>query len=173
MVELLEHHIARPQEHPAGLGTPVPSVVETDDRAARRSLREQTAAFLAAYPRTDAEWSVPGRGGPRLLGLGELERLRDDLAARLRSARAAIAERAEFEERNRVLLERMRLEPGRHKFIRIPAVDVGEFGCGVYSVRPRLGIVGMLMGWWQVKLSSGCPLPRGPGSDPRGPAPHP
>jgi hypothetical protein len=26
-------------------------------------------------------------------------------------------------------------------------------------VRPRLGLIGMLMGWWQVKLSSGCPLP--------------
>jgi hypothetical protein len=25
-------------------------------------------------------------------------------------------------------------------------------------VRPRLGLIGMLMGWWQVKLSSGCPL---------------
>jgi hypothetical protein len=28
-------------------------------------------------------------------------------------------------------------------------------------VRPRLGLIGMLMGWWQVKLSSGCPLPAG------------
>jgi len=25
-------------------------------------------------------------------------------------------------------------------------------------VRPRVGLVGMFMGWWQVKLSSGCPL---------------
>jgi hypothetical protein len=25
-------------------------------------------------------------------------------------------------------------------------------------VRPRLGLIGMLCGWWQVKLSSGCPL---------------
>ena len=180
-MELLEHHIAAPQEHPAALGTRLPSVVETDERAARRSLREQiaklerelAAAFLAAYPRALADWSVPGRGGPRLLSLGELERLRDALAARLHSARAAIAERAEFEERNRVLLERMRLEPGRHKFVRIAAVDVGESGCGVYSVRPRLGIVGMLMGWWQVKLSSGCPLPQGSGRDARGPAPRP
>jgi hypothetical protein len=28
----------------------------------------------------------------------------------------------------------------------------------VWHVRPRLGLVGMLAGWWQVKLSSGCPL---------------
>jgi len=38
---------------------------------------------------------------------------------------------------------------------------VGEPGCGVWQVRPRLGLIGMLMGWWQVKLSSGCPLPGG------------
>ena len=173
---LLEQHIAGPQEQPAAPAAVLPAVVETDQAAARRSLRDQiaklerelAAAFLAAYPHAYADWSVPGRGGPRLLGLGELERLRDDLAERLHGARAAIAERADFEERNRVLLERMRLEPGRHKFVRIAAVDVGEFGCGTYSVRPRLGIVGMLMGWWQVKLSSGCPLARGPGRDARG-----
>jgi hypothetical protein len=177
-VELLEQDIAGPQEQSAALAAVLPNVVETDERSARRSLRDQIAklerelasAFLAAYPRAHADWSVPGRGGPRLLGLGELERLRDELAERLRSARAAIAERADFEERNRVLLERMRLEPGRHKFVRIAAVDVGEYGCGVYSVRPRLGIIGMLMGWWQVKLSSGCPLARGPGLDARGSA---
>jgi len=176
-VELLEQHIAGPQEHVAPV---LPGVVETDERAARRSLRAQIAklerdlgaAFLAAYPGTRAEWSVPARGGPRLLGLGELERLRDDLAERLHGARAAISERAEFEERNRVLLERMRLEPGRYKFVRVAAADVGQSGCGDYRVRPRLGIIGMLMGWWQVKLSSGCPLPREPGHDARGAAPR-
>jgi hypothetical protein len=178
-VALLEQHIAGPQEQPAVPAAALPAVVETDEAAARRSLRDQIAklerdlagAFLAAYPRAQADWSVPGRGGPRLLGLGELERLRDDLADRLRGARAAIAERADFEERNRVLLERMRLEPGRHKFVRVAAVDVGEYGCGTYSVRPRLGVIGMLMGWWQVKLSSGCPLAREPGRHARGSAP--
>jgi hypothetical protein len=43
--------------------------------------------------------------------------------------------------------------------VRIKVEEVGERGCGAYHVRPRLGVVGMLMGWWQVKLSSGCPLP--------------
>ena len=37
----------------------------------------------------------------------------------------------------------------------------GDGGCGVYQVRPRLGIIGMLAGWWHVKLSSGCPLAQG------------
>ena len=28
----------------------------------------------------------------------------------------------------------------------------------MWYVKPRLGLIGMLMGWWEVKLSSGCPL---------------
>ena len=52
----------------------------------------------------------------------------------------------------------MLLEPGRYKFVRVANRDLGEGGCGVWQVRPRLGLIGMLMGWWQVKLSSGCPL---------------
>ena len=144
-------------------------VIEVDERAARRSLRGQiaklernlSAAFVAAYPRAGIDWTVPAHGGPRMLSLGELERVRDDLAQRLKKARVAIAERAEFEEHNRQLLERMMLDPARHKFVRVAAQDVGTFSCGYYHVRPRLGLVGMLMGWWQVKLSSGCPLPRG------------
>ena len=57
-----------------------------------------------------------------------------------------------------MLLERMLLAPGDHRRVRIAQRDLGERGCGVWHVRPRLGLVGMLMGWWQVKLSSGCPL---------------
>ena len=36
--------------------------------------------------------------------------------------------------------------------------DIGEPGCKNWHVVPRLGIVGMLAGWWHVKISSGCPL---------------
>ena len=61
-------------------------------------------------------------------------------------------------------LERMLLEPGRYRFVRISNRDIGEPGCGVWQVRPRLGLIGMLMGWWQVKLSSGCPLATGRGA---------
>ena len=46
----------------------------------------------------------------------------------------------------------------RHRFVKIANADLGVGGCGVWHVRPRLGLIGMLMGWWQVKLSSGCPL---------------
>jgi hypothetical protein len=62
----------------------------------------------------------------------------------------------------------MLLDPGHHRWIRISQAELGEPGCGAYHVRPRLGLVGMLAGWWQVKVSSGCPLPRGPrGARPR------
>ena len=57
----------------------------------------------------------------------------------------------------------MLAEPGRHRFVRLPNRELGEPGCGVWQVRPRLGLIGMLMGWWQVKLSSGCPLAGGHG----------
>ena len=139
------------------------------DRDARADLRRQIArleralaeAFATAFPRSELDVSVPAAGGPRLLGLADLERLRDDLHARLSQARAELGRRGVAEERNRVLLERMLLEPRRYKFVRIANADLGEGGCGEWQVRPRLGLIGMLAGWWQVKLSSGCPLAEG------------
>ena len=136
-----------------------------DEAAARATLRGQIARLehelaglaLDASPRDGIEWSIGSRGGPRLLGLGELERIRDDLAGRRHAVRAVLAARAEREARNRQRLERMLLEPGRHRFVRITQADVGQSGCGAWHVRPRLGLIGMLMGWWQVKISGGCP----------------
>jgi hypothetical protein len=95
--------------------------------------------------------------GPRLLTLAELERLRDRLALRVGEVRRQVAHRAALERRSRELLERMKLEPGRYKFARVPVADLGDGDCGVWEVRPRLGPIGMLAGWGQVKLSSGCP----------------
>jgi hypothetical protein len=57
----------------------------------------------------------------------------------------------------------MILEPAKHRFARVMRHELGEPGCGAWQVRPRLGLIGMLMGWWQVKLSSGCPLGQGRG----------
>jgi hypothetical protein len=93
-----------------------------------------------------------------MLSLGELEALRDDLAERLRRSRAELARKADEQAANRVLLEKMRLDPRRYKYVRVTNADMGEDGCWSWHVRPRLGIVGMLAGWWHVKLSSGCPL---------------
>jgi hypothetical protein len=139
--------------------------VIADERAARMQLRRQIAALEAqlseavvgAFP-DGVHSTVPPPGGPRLLTLGELERIRDGLAECLAQARGVLEERGERQEASRALLERMLLEPGCHKFVRVANRDLGTGGCGVWQVRPRLGLVGMLMGWWQVKLSSGCPL---------------
>jgi hypothetical protein len=144
----------------------LPGISEQQERAARRALREQIArlerelseALISSFPQGGVVTSLRAAGGPRVLALGDLERIRDGLAARLSEARATLAARGEQQERNRELLEKMLLEPGRYKFARIANADLGESGCGVWQVRPRLGLIGMLMGWWQVKLSSGCPL---------------
>jgi hypothetical protein len=123
--------------------------------------RELSDAFVTAYPLGGLD-EVPGpvARDARVLTLGELERVRDELAERLRAARVTISERAEVQVARRVALERMLLDPARHRYERISCRELGEPGCGVWHVRPRLGLVGMFMGWWQVKLSSGCPLPR-------------
>jgi hypothetical protein len=162
-LELLEHDTMATT--PLGLTAPAHS-----ERAARRSLRAQidrlerelAEAFVTAYPMGGlGEEPTVSCAAPRILDLGELERVRDELAARVRAARATIAELADRQAANRVRLERMLLDPGHHRFVRIANRDIGEPGCGVWHVRPRLGLIGMLMGWWQVKLSSGCPLATG------------
>lgn len=147
---------------------------QADEAAARRTLRAQISrlerqlseAFVTAFP--DRLAPEPGSGGqaPRLLSLGELEEVRDSLAERLHRLRVAISERSQTQEANRIALERMLLAPSEHRFEVMPLRELGEPGCGVYQVRPRLGLIGMLRGWWQVKLSSGCPLARGQGLTP-------
>jgi hypothetical protein len=134
--------------------------------AARDALRAQvsklerdlSALVSQAFPHISPHDSDgEAFSGPRLLTLAELERLRDRLAIRVGDVQAQIAERSERERRAQALLKRMQLEPGRYKFVRLPVADLGQGGCGVWEVRPRLGLIGMLAGWWQVKLSSGCP----------------
>jgi hypothetical protein len=137
-----------------------------DNTATRRSLREQIARLerqlgemaFSAFPHTVLDTAVPVSGGPRMLGIAELESQRDALQAKLREARLVFERRGAQQEANRVLLERMLLEPKKYKFARLHRSEVQMGGCGAYQVRPRLGLIGMLMGWWHVKLSSGCPL---------------
>jgi hypothetical protein len=142
--------------------------VRSDERHARRSLREQvehlehelSSLFMSAWPRHGFEWNVPAlAGGPRLLTLGELELLRDDLAERVEDARQAFSERTYVEEQHRCRIEEMLLEPERHRWVRVSNADIGEPGCKNWHVTPRWGLFGMLMNWWRVKISSGCPLP--------------
>jgi hypothetical protein len=137
-----------------------------DERPARQTLLEQIAKleselaslFCSTWPRKGFEFAVGTRGGPRLLSLSELECLRDDLADRVQESRRALSDRTYVEEQNRCRIEEMLLEPERHKWVRIANEDIGEPGCHHWHVRPRYGLLGMLMNWWRVRISSGCPL---------------
>ena len=143
------------------------ALVQPDERAARRTLLDQVARledelrqlFSSAWPRAGFDFSVAGKAGPRLLSLGELEELRDDLAGRVATTRRALAERTEREQANRELIEAMLREPARYKWVRVSNADIGESGCRHWHVRPRLGPIGVLMNWWRVVISSGCPRP--------------
>ncbi len=146
---------------------PVAPLTELDERAARRTLREQIAKLerdlattaAAAYPRVQMTAEGARHAGPRLLGLGELEATRDELADRLARLRDRISSDADAQEEKRVLIERMLLQPAKYKWVRVTNADIGEHGCKSWHVRPRLGLIGMLAGWWHVKISSGCPRP--------------
>lgn len=137
-----------------------------DERSARRDLLEQiarlesdlSALFCSAYPRGGFDWRVPSRGGPRVLSFTELEVLRDDLAERLHDVRRTLSDRTWVEEQNRRLIEEMMLEPEKHKWVRVGNEDIGERGCKHWHVRPRWGMLGMMLNWWRVRISSGCPL---------------
>ena len=146
-----------------------------DERGARRSLTAQIArldaelgALAAATRNPDAEhpWRAPAtpaspsrprRATPRLLSLADLEQQRDELADRVRTAQRAVAECAEVQEEFRVLREEMLLDPEAYRNVRVSNADIGEPGCLDWHVQPRFGLLGRLMNWWRVRISSGCP----------------
>ena len=155
MPALLRH------EELSGLG------VGVDEREARLQLRRQIARLEAElaglFGEAFGHAEVPHRIGPvatapRVLDLGELEAVRDRLADRVAEARGALVERRRVEDENRELVERMLASPQDFKWVRVSREDLGLHGCGHWHSRPRLGPIGMLMGWWRVKISSGCPL---------------
>ena len=146
---------------------PFSLAMDGDERPARAELRRQIGRLelqlsrlvVIAFPRVEIAAGVAAASvEPRALGLGELERVRDELAERVGDARLDLERRSELETRNRELLERMLAAPAEFKGMRISRADVGEPGCGHWHSTPRLGMLGMLMGWWRVKVSSGCPL---------------
>ena len=155
-----------PPAPPDGLDT---ILYEHDERDARADLRRQIAAmefalarlFGSAFPRKNIDFSVPGMGGPRLLSVDELEKVRDGLAARIQDVKADLHDYAVVEESNRELIEEMLADPASHKWERVYNEDIGEPGCKNWHATPRWGVLGMLLGWWRVKLSSGCPLAKG------------
>jgi hypothetical protein len=150
-------------------GRPAPVAPRTspDERAARRTLLDQVrrleeesaGLFCSAWPRRELDLlpATHAGAGPRLMTLGELEELRDELVEQVRRGRAAFAERGLAEERSRRLIEEMLLDPESHRWVHVSNEDIGEPGCTHWHVRPRYGLLGMLMRWWRVVVSSGCP----------------
>lgn len=110
-------------------------VAQDPQRAARRDLRDQIARLERELALTLAGCfprSEPARGG--------------------KSASTQAGPR---------LLGLEHAAPRRHCWATVMSGDLGEPGCSVWQVRPRFGVIGMLTGWWRVKLSSGCPLATG------------
>ena len=147
--------------------TPLSLGVDGDERLARAELRRQigrlehqlSRLFAEGFPRVEVDTRVQAIApAPRALGLGDLERVRDELADRVADARSALEERAVADARNRELLDQMLERPADFKWLRISREELGLPGCGHWHSRPRYGLLGMLMGWWRVKISSGCPL---------------
>jgi hypothetical protein len=146
---------------------PFEATTTAGERAARRALQGQIARlerdlarlFAAAWPRQGIEFGVNCPSGrPRLLDLGELEQVRDALAARVEDARRDLGERHAAEDANRALIADMLRHPERHHWVRVSNADIGEPGCHHWHVTPRWGPIGMFANWWRVKISSGCPL---------------
>ncbi len=156
-----------PPAPPPGLDT---VLYEHDERAARADLRRQIAAMelqlarlaASAFPRKGIDFSVPGTSGPRVLSVDELERVRDALAARIRKVRTELDIQIAAETGKRELIEGMVADPGGYRWIRVSNKDIGEPGCKHWHSRPKWGPLGILAGWWRVKISSGCPLAEGP-----------
>ena len=166
MLELLDRSANAASQASPPPASSLERLLLADEGAARVELRRQIARlerelsglFASAFPRREIDWGVAAAGGPRLLGVGELEQVRDALAVRVAEARGEIDRRGEIEAANRERLEQMIADPAGHKWVRISNEDIGETGCRHWHSRPRFGLLGMLMGWWRVKLSSGCPL---------------
>ena len=121
---------------------------EVDERAARRTLRDQIArlerelvtACLDACPRIDPGPPLRSRARPappRRSGSSSAcatsspagsSRVRGEIDAQL-------LQQAE----SRVLVERMLADPPAHKWLRVSNAQLGEPGCKHFHVRPRLG----------------------------------
>src|SRR3954462_10581741 len=149
------------REEFAGLG------IGGDERRARLELRRQISRLEAelgslfgeAFGHTEVPHRVEAVAAtPRVLDLGQLEAVRDELADRAAEARRALVERKQVEDENRALVRKMIAAPEDFKWVRVSREELGLPGCGHWHSRPRLGPIGMLMGWWRVKVSSGCPL---------------
>jgi hypothetical protein len=149
--------------------TPPPPLrirTDVDERRARAALRDQIARLeerlaghvTSAFPLSPTPPRLGGSAGARLQTLAELEERRDALQGAIAEIQKRADAAGEQQERARGRLEAIVLDPAAHRWERVSHEDVGEPGCRHYHARPRLGLLGLLMNWWRVIISSGCPL---------------
>ena len=136
-----------------------------DEAGARAALRDQIGrveAELAAYsrdlPAADPAERPITAPDPHIASVGELEATRDTLVDRLAAARRAAAKRTRAELDARALRDAMLADPGAHRRKAVSASEAGEPGCTTWESAPRFGPLGVLMSWWRVRVSGGCPL---------------
>ena len=77
-----------------------------------------------------------------------------------RGTRRALSERTRSRSRTAAGSRRCCSSPRSTSGSGSPNEDIGEPGCQHWHVRPRWRPLGMLMNWWRVVVSSGCPLAR-------------
>jgi DNA-binding transcriptional regulator YhcF (GntR family) len=137
---------------------------DADERTVRRELRRQIARLeeeLAGYAR-DLRRGDPGhpllQAKAHVADVAELEETRNRLLEQIAEVRDKQARKAGRQRRARKQVEAMAREPEGHKWQWVSNEELGEPGCKTWRVTPRYGPVGALMGWWRVKVSSGCPL---------------
>ena len=139
---------------------------DVDERPARAALRDQIARLeeqlaghvTSAFPRSPTPPTLGGSDGARLQTLAELEVRRDALDAAVARIRHELDVAGKQQELARGRLEAIMLDPAAHPWERVTHEDIGEPGCRQYHARPRMGLLGLLMHWWRVVVSSGCPL---------------
>ena len=150
------------------LTQPLPFRVRTDvdERAARAALHDQIERLerqlaghvTSAFPRSPTPPRIGGSNGATFQTLAELEQRRDALAASVALVRRELDAAGAQQELARGRLEAIMLDPAAHRWERVTNEDIGEPGCRQCHARPRLGFLGLLMNWWRVIISSGCPL---------------
>jgi len=136
---------------------------DSDEPATRRELRRQIARLeeeLSGYAH-DLRRGDPGhpllQPTPRVADVEQLEQVRNRLLEQLSAVRDKQARRGRRQQRGREHLESMTRDPEGHKWQWVSNDDIGEQGCRTWHATPRYGPVGALMGWWRIKVSSGCP----------------
>ena len=150
---------------------PEPPLPPLDPEAGAATLRRELRAQIARIETAIASYAWQDRRSPapprvetavpvgRVASVAELQSTRDDLIERLTRLRGEAERRGSSERRGRDRVEGMLDDPASHAWEVVTNADLGEPGCSDWRVVPRYGPLGAILGWWRVKVSSGCPLP--------------